>query len=307
MQQQQGRDLGVAREARDDDDGKLERRREKRRHQQEKGEISNEIYCSDSGDHSYHNASAEDYEGPRPAKRRRRPSPADSDVALTPPYKRSPTPRLGRLNSLTPPVATQDEIFAAQSQAGYGCPLSPIDGSWSMRAQTSRTPSLTAESMPAADAVYEEWPLQGFLKRTKIGNQITFNLEFNLKHLPEVLELSIPSEALGISSDGPASSRRAVAHSKMHGAALTPQIKGAPWTAEEDATLLDMRKRQGRSWDDIQAAFPNRSKATIQVRYSTKLRNRAFAGGNNVEGRAVKEASLTTSADEAEEALEPPC
>ncbi len=55
--------------------------------------------------------------------------------------------------------------------------------------------------MPAADAEYEEWPFQGFLKRTKIGSETTYKLEFKLEHLPELLELPIPPHTLDISSD----------------------------------------------------------------------------------------------------------
>jgi len=63
----------------------------------------------------------------------------------------------------------------------------------------------------------------------------------------------------------------AVAHSKIHTRATRPEIKRAPWTPEEDAKVLDMKK-EGCSWADIHAALPGRSKGTIQVRYSTKLK-----------------------------------
>ena len=41
-----------------------------------------------------------------------------------------------------------------------------------------------ADSAPVAE--YQEWPLQGFLKRTRIGNQTRYNLEFQLPHVPEL-------------------------------------------------------------------------------------------------------------------------
>ena len=36
----------------------------------------------------------------------------------------------------------------------------------------SRSPSTTAESVPAPE--YQEWPLHGFLKRTRIGTKLSF-------------------------------------------------------------------------------------------------------------------------------------
>ncbi|PVH67813.1 hypothetical protein DL98DRAFT_360623, partial [Cadophora sp. DSE1049] len=52
----------------------------------------------------------------------------------------------------------------------------------------------------ASGAEYQEWPLQGFLKRVTIGDQITYNLEFSLSHVPEHLSLSLRSEVLSTSS-----------------------------------------------------------------------------------------------------------
>jgi hypothetical protein len=53
----------------------------------------------------------------------------------------------------------------------------------------------TAESA-LAPADYEEWPLHGFLKRTRIGSTAIFNLEFHLTHVAENVEVSALSEVL---------------------------------------------------------------------------------------------------------------
>lgn len=46
--------------------------------------------------------------------------------------------------------------------------------------------------MPAAGAEYHEWGLEhGCLKRTQIGNEIIFNLEFSLEDLHELLALQV--------------------------------------------------------------------------------------------------------------------
>ena len=44
------------------------------------------------------------------------------------------------------------------------------------------------------------------------------------------------------------------------------------WMPEDDAKLVDMKKR-GCSWKDIYAAFPDKTPGTIQVRCSTKLKS----------------------------------
>jgi hypothetical protein len=146
----------------------------------------------------------------------------------------------------------------------------PVDNGYHHTSRTSRSPSITVESAPVAE--YQEWPFQGFLKRTKIGNKTTYNLEFQLPRVPEHLH----SEALGMRSDKETSAEAttphdASAHSKMYPAAGR-QIKRVRWTPEEDATILKIRKEDGCSWEEIHDVLPHRSIGTIQVHYSTKLK-----------------------------------
>jgi hypothetical protein len=146
--------------------------------------------------------------------------------------------------------------------------------------RTSRSPSVTVESAPVAE--YQEWPFQGFLKRTKIGNKTIYNLEFQLPHISEHLH----SEASGIRSDKETSAEAATphdasAHSKMHPAAVRPRIKRVRWTDEEDATVLKMRDEDGCSWEEIAKALPHRTPEAIQVHYSAI---RAGVGEADVSG-----------------------
>jgi hypothetical protein len=117
------------------------------------------------------------------------------------------------------------------------------------------------------------------LKRIRIGDDVTFNLEFKLLLILEQLHLPIDPKALDIcSSKEPLAKiltdHDATAHSKVHQAPLQPKkgrAKWTKWTPEEDATLLQMRN-DGRSWGDIATALPRWSIGTIQVHYSTKLK-----------------------------------
>ncbi|KAH8779393.1 hypothetical protein BGZ57DRAFT_952744 [Hyaloscypha finlandica] len=45
-------------------------------------------------------------------------------------------------------------------------------------------------------AEYQEWPFQGFLKRTRIGEDITYNLEFKLPAISDHLRLPINPDLL---------------------------------------------------------------------------------------------------------------
>ncbi len=58
---------------------------------------------------------------------------------------------------------------------------------------------MTVESVPIAE--YQEWLLQGFLKRTKIGHDTMYDLEYRLQYIsapigPKALVVSNNSETL---------------------------------------------------------------------------------------------------------------
>jgi hypothetical protein len=141
----------------------------------------------------------------------------------------------------------------------------------------SRSPSATTESVPAAE--YQEWPLRGFLKSARIGNDTSFNLEFHLVSVPEHLELSALCKALCDNDQPPIQPQilhSTIAHSKTRNFQSTPSRKRAPWTAEEDTTLVTM-KEENCSWEEISAALPTHSQGSIQVRYSTRFSKRSSA------------------------------
>ena len=136
---------------------------------------------------------------------------------------------------------------------------------------------MASEIVPVAE--YQEWPFQGFLKYTRIGDDVTYNLEFKLPSISEHLHLPIDPKALDICSSREAPAKvlthhEGAAHSKVHQAPLKvkkERAKWTKWTTEEDATVLQM-KNDGCSWEVIHAALPHRSIGTIQVHYSTKLK-----------------------------------
>jgi hypothetical protein len=78
------------------------------------------------------------------------------------------------------------------------------------------------ESAPVAE--YREWSLQGLLKRTKIGNETTYNLESQVSLILDYLYLPALLDALGIHSRKEPSaedttSHKTGKHSRVHSAA----------------------------------------------------------------------------------------
>jgi hypothetical protein len=228
------------------------KRSEKRGHQDAHTEFSTEAQHSVNNDDTCDT----DDEDPRPAKRRK----LRSARAVTPPLY------LRRSSPVGPPLTTRPEIDDAQSQDNHGCSPTFVDEQH-CASRTSRSPS----AAPVAE--YQEWLFQGFLKRIRIGEEVTYNLEFKLPSISEHLHLPIDPAVLDICSSREAPAK-VPTHSKIHQAPLKPKkgrAKWTKWTTEEDATLLQM-KNDGCSWEVIHAALPHRSMGTIQVHYSTKLK-----------------------------------
>lgn len=134
--------------------------------------------------------------------------------------------------------------------------------------RSAQSPSLVE---PAPTAEYQEWPFQGFLKRTKIGKDAIYNLEFRLEDVPEHLHFPVLSEALGIGKVAQTLPPRGILHSRVQPAKLRAKGKRVRWEPEEHETIVRMKK-DGCSWEEIHHALPHRTPAAIQVQYSTKLK-----------------------------------
>ena len=129
----------------------------------------------------------------------------------------------------------------------------------SCQAAAATTSSSTQES--------EEMPIHGYFTLKTVASKIVYCLTFSQELLPRP-----PHQKQRQDSTPDLENPQSVAlNSGMCRAPLQRQTVRHPWTREEDAKL-GMMKKKGHSWEEIHAALPHRSKGTLQVRYSTKLR-----------------------------------
>ncbi|KAI9808827.1 MAG: hypothetical protein M1827_007202 [Pycnora praestabilis] len=237
---------------------------EEQQHEEEKGKENKEVrkdIDDSSNDQFQDDTTNEDKKDPR-TKKRRRLSPKYAEVA---PMRACKYRSRRRLRQPDPRHSPPSAKLYRRAQTSYRSPSSSLSSS----AETSAT---------IADAEYEEWPLQGFLKRTKIRHETTYNLEFNLNHTAQLLKITAPPQALGIGCDGEMSIRPISCLSTSSQAKIPQpprlQNKCSPFTKTEDMMLVDLKENQHLPWKEINCRFPNRSVATLQVHYSTKLKNR---------------------------------
>jgi hypothetical protein len=213
----------------------------------------------------------DDDEELRPAKRRKRDlvHPTRPHQPPTPPDNSLEAP-LRQPRSATASSTTQLEDNSTQRRADHGKLLTPAEVEHHP-SRSSRSPSATRESVPLAE--YQEWPFQGFLKRTRIGNDTTYHLEFKLPCISERLDLPIGVCEDDSNKNMPATplTRLKAPYSQISPASRPRKRVG--WAQEDDTRLVDMKNR-GCSWKEIYAAFPERTPGTIHVRCSTKLKSR---------------------------------
>jgi hypothetical protein len=130
--------------------------------------------------------------------------------------------------------------------------------------------------------------MHGFFKRITIGNEIRYSMEFSLEELQELCASACPHASQASSdrdfSTRSASSSRQPTQAKNIRSGPAPQSKRARFTPKEDARLVKLKEKEHWSWDEIEGAFPGRTRASLQVHYSTKLKHRAAASNNNETG-----------------------
>ena len=125
-----------------------------------------------------------------------------------------------------------------------------------------------AATLPGSIHKSEQIPVHGFLTLKTVGSKIVYCLTFSQELLPcstnhghRQLRTTNPEKPHSIAPD-----------SVSYQASLQHQTTRRPWTPKEDAKVRRMKK-EGHSWEEIHAALPHRTKGTLQVRYSTKLKS----------------------------------
>jgi hypothetical protein len=148
--------------------------------------------------------------------------------------------------------------------------------------QTSKTNSSLGdkEALSNTSAVYQEWPMRGFFKLITIGNEVCYSIEFSLEDAQQLCAATFPLHTSSAGSNTSFSARpsqRAQPFGACARAKNASSWSKRPRFTEDDAKLVDLKERRGWSWEDIQRSFSGRSTGLLQVRYSTKLKERNTA------------------------------
>jgi hypothetical protein len=118
----------------------------------------------------------------------------------------------------------------------------------------------------------DEIPIHGYFTLKTIESKVVYCLTFSQELLPE------PSgrwQRQGIArSVSSSSDMRDSERLPVQGRDVGRPVRNSRFSSEDDELLLQL-KGEGLSWDEISDYFPGRSKGTLQVHYSTKLKPRS--------------------------------
>jgi hypothetical protein len=128
----------------------------------------------------------------------------------------------------------------------------------------------------------EEIPIRGYLTLKTIDSEVVYSLTFSQDLL---LEPGGISQRQGIPrSVSSSNDRRKSEKSLSQEEAMSRPVKKSRFSSEDDDLLLQL-KGEGLSWDEISERFPERTKGTLQVHYSTKLKSRSETSKNTKKRR----------------------
>ncbi|EDN05426.1 predicted protein [Histoplasma mississippiense (nom. inval.)] len=179
----------------------------------------------------------------------------DDHVARRPRKRRKLWTRRSSRSVVTSAACTGDPSPAAVVNDKPG-KLNPTTKHSENPARDSSSVSTVSPDDAVTNRSGDDIPVSGFLSSYVAGSRVCYTITFCHEETGRLLS----ANANDLSSPG-REGRRSVATGRR-----------VPFTSEDDALLREL-KEDGEPWDEITKRFPGRSKATLQVRYSTKLKH----------------------------------
>ncbi|KAK8121424.1 MYB DNA-binding domain containing protein [Apiospora kogelbergensis] len=160
-------------------------------------------------------------------------------------------------SAISLPITPSEQISQESANGGESQDSDNIQSRRSSFRYSSTNPG------PGTGAEYHETPFSGVIKRTTIGHDTYYSLEFKSNALstcfPQVMSL--------LASTSPAVALNTMASSKT-------SSSRERYTPEDDQKIIRLKDKMGLTWEEIADQFPGRSSTALHVRYSTKLRGK---------------------------------
>ncbi|EAW20721.1 SANT/Myb-like DNA-binding domain-containing protein [Aspergillus fischeri NRRL 181] len=116
----------------------------------------------------------------------------------------------------------------------------------------------------------ETIPVRGYLTRQVLLSRVVYSFTFEEDRTTDLLLNKSTRSTLEDQGDGLQSGYSARSNRKPSGCATSRRVAVL---SEEDKLLMKLKQKDHLPWSEIVKHFPGRTKGSLQVRYSTKLRS----------------------------------
>ncbi|KFY31613.1 hypothetical protein V493_00962 [Pseudogymnoascus sp. VKM F-4281 (FW-2241)] len=116
-----------------------------------------------------------------------------------------------------------------------------------------------------------EIPIRGSLTLQTFQSGIVYCLKFSQEELPFPLEIEQAQDVISSASSGDPDRER----SHLRERVVSRPGRHSTYSKDDNKLLIQLKEKDKLPWDEIAEYFPERTKATLQVHYCTKLKNRS--------------------------------
>ncbi|KFY10988.1 hypothetical protein V491_07382 [Pseudogymnoascus sp. VKM F-3775] len=116
-----------------------------------------------------------------------------------------------------------------------------------------------------------EIPIRGSLTLQTFQSGIVYCLKFSQEELPFPLDIEQAQDVISSASSGDRDRERPHLREQV----VSRPGRHSTYSEDDDELLIQLKEKDKLPWDEIAEYFPERTKGTLQVHYSTKLRNRS--------------------------------
>ncbi|ELR06090.1 hypothetical protein GMDG_07801 [Pseudogymnoascus destructans 20631-21] len=132
-----------------------------------------------------------------------------------------------------------------------------------------------------------EIPIRGSLTLQTFQSGIVYCLKFSQEELPFPLDIEQAQNVISSASSGNRDRERPHLRERV----VSRPGRHSTYSEDDDELLIQLKEKDKLPWDEIAEYFPERTKATLQVHYCTKLKNRSQTS-------KCKKRKITNSANE---------
>ncbi|ELR03564.1 hypothetical protein GMDG_06222 [Pseudogymnoascus destructans 20631-21] len=178
----------------------------------------------------------------------------------------------------------------SMESSAHMSPGNAKEASFAMASSSDVSTPKTGATSSDSPLESHEIPIRGSLTLQTFQSGIVYCLKFSQEELPFPLHIEQAQDVISSASSGDRDRERPHLRERV----VSRPGRHSTYSEDDDELLIQLKEKDKLPWDEIAEYFPERTKGTLQVHYSTKLKNRSQAS-------KYKKRKITNSANESGE------